>query len=473
MKTIIIKMILMTMLLGSCHAQQKQHSLKKDALEPKIDALVRQYLDLDIFSGVVLVAEQGEPVYHKAFGLADRTTKTPNTIHTKFDIGSMNKTFTRVVALQLIDEGKLKFDDRLGRYLSGFPEQAADKITVEQLLNHTSGYGDYWGPDFDSLPLSKKTIAGLVERIRQLPLHFEPGTDTRYSNSGYILLGAIIEKVTGKTYHQNVKERIIAPLKLNDTYVENKYEVPQRATGYFKTVKGVLKDNNGFVELPNPDGGFQATAMDMLTFHRAFFYGHTLLSEAMKTKDRFFDVIREHAGTGGAIPLAGGFPGANTVHYEILRDKIAIVVFANMDEPVAEQLGAGILAIIRGKTPEKPSLPAAQNVYIAYNEHGLEYVKDHFEQLTRNFHPTDPKSLILNTIGYTFLSDGSIAKAIGVFTLNTELFPEDPNVWDSLGEACAKNGERAKAIRYYKKALEIDPAFPSARNMLEQLEKGR
>ncbi|MEM9687360.1 MAG: tetratricopeptide repeat protein, partial [Bacteroidota bacterium] len=185
----------------------------------------------------------------------------------------------------------------------------------------------------------------------------------------------------------------------------------------------------------------------------------------------FFRMIREHATTGGAIPHAGGFPGANTVAYEILRDKISIIVFANMDEPIAEQLGAGILAIIRGQEPQKPTLPAIQNVYQAYNTHGLDYVKDNFFALIVNFHPEDPKSVILNNIGYEFLKDNAIKKALELFTLNTELFPQDPNVWDSLGEAHIKNGTKAKAIQYYKKALAIDPDFPSAKRMLTRLEK--
>ena len=237
-------------------------------------------------------------------------------------------------------------------------------------------------------------------------------------------------------------------------------------------MKGEIENNNGFVEMSNPDGGFQSTASDILKFYREYHYGNVLLKEETKMKSEFYRMTREHMTTGGAIPMAGGFNGSNTVHYEILRDQISIIVFANMDEPVAEQLGIGILAIIRGEKPMNPSLPAIQNVYKAYNEHGIEYVKSNFDDLIVNFHPTDLKSIILNQIGYEFLFEDDLEEAIKVFQLNVDLFgKEDANVWDSLGEAYLLKGNKHKALEYYKKALQIDPNFPTALEAVQKLEE--
>ena len=109
--------------------------LKKSDFEPQTDAYVQRYLDLDIFSGVVLVAQNGKPVYHKAFGYADRSKKVANTIFTHFDIGSMNKTFTKTAVLQLVRDGLLNLNDKLGQFLDGFPEEASEQVTIGQLLN--------------------------------------------------------------------------------------------------------------------------------------------------------------------------------------------------------------------------------------------------------------------------------------------------------------------------------------------------
>ncbi|GJM34358.1 MAG: hypothetical protein DHS20C18_33590 [Saprospiraceae bacterium] len=468
-KVMITLLIAATFLTGSAQDIGKV-DLKKMDIKDKVDKLVKAYIDLDIFSGVVLIAQDGDPYYHQAFGLANREKNIPNTLTTKFDIGSMNKAFTKVVILQLVEAGKLKLSDKLGEYLEGFPENVATQVTIDQLLNHTSGFGDYHTPGFFEAPRSEKTIEAITKHARTMPLMFAPGSDNSYSNTGYILLGAVIEKITGKSYHENVKKRIIQPLNLKDTYVENKDQVPNRSIGYFKDIKGHIQDNEGFLEIPNPDGGFQSTTTDILTFYREFHYGNQLLKEKTKQLDESWQFMETHRNTGGAIPHAGGFNGANTVLYEVLRDKISVLVFANMDEPVAEQLGVGILAIIRGKVPNQPSLPASQNVYQALQEHGTNYVKENFEALTTNFHPSDPRDFILNAIGYDLLSSGETDEAIQIFEFNTELFPEVANVWDSLGEAWLKKGDKKKALKYYKKALSIQPGLPSAKEAVARLE---
>lgn len=434
-------------------------------MERKVDELVRQYQDLDIFSGVVLVAEQGVPVYHKAFGYADRDAKRKNTLATRFDIGSMNKAFTKVVLLNLVKAGKLRLDDPLGKFLPGFDPVAAQQVTVGQLLAHTSGFGDYHSPAYHDLSYEKKSLDRLLTLIKKLPLQFEPGTEQAYSNAGYVLLGAIIEEVSGKDFFTVVREYTVDRLGLENTYLQNKYQTPERAIGYTRTMRGALEANDYFQDPPGPDGGFYSTTTDMLQFFRAYHYGNTLWDEATKALDPMYPFLKEHANTGGAIPHAGGFPGANTVHYEILRDQISVVVFANMDETVAEELGAGILAIIRGQAPKSPVLPAHLWIYQSYRDKGIDYVRDHFEKLSTNWHPADPKDMILNMIGYNLLySDDpkEIDQAIEVFTLNTELFPDIANVWDSLGEAWRKKGDRQKALQFYRKALKIRPDLPSA-----------
>ena len=458
----------------ACQGQSADQSnvLSDPKLESKVDELVKSYMDIDIFSGVVLIAEKGKPVYHKAFGLANREQNIPNTLNTHFDIGSMNKGFTKVIILQLINEGKLKLDDKLGKFLPGFPKEAAEKITVAHLLNHESGYGGYHTPEYWDIPLEKKSLQTALEHIKKQPLMFEPGTAKEYSNAGYVLLGLIAEKVAGKPYYDIVEERIVKPLAMKETYLRDKYTVPNRAIGYFKNMRGELQNNESFGEIPTPAGGFYSTTSDMLKFYRAYHYGDQLWNEATRSLDEMHGFYQEHLNSGGAMTHAGGFEGANTVHYEILRDQISVLVFANMDEVVAEDLGAGILAIIRGKQPEAPSLPAEQAIYQAINEKGADYIKQNWETLTVNFHPADPKDMILNEIGYTLLMDGKTDEAVEIFKLNTELFPEVANCWDSYGEGLLKKGDKKGALKAYKKALTIRPDLPTAKEAVKQLEKG-
>ncbi|MEL6821073.1 MAG: serine hydrolase, partial [Calditrichota bacterium] len=305
-----------------------------------------------------------------------------------------------------------------------------------------------------------------------LPLLFEPGIEEEYSNTGYVLLGAIIEKVTGKSYYENVKEHITKPLKLNETFVENTHVVRNRAIGYLKSVKGQLENNLEFHEQAKPDGGFYSTAADILKFYQHFYYSDSLVSKTVRENDQYFQLASELREAGGdqAFGNAGGFNGANTVLYEMPGLRTSVVVFANMDEPVAEQLGQGILAIIRGDTPQKPHLPAAQNIYKVWKSKGPEYVKSNFDSLTINFHPDDPRDMILNMVGYELLWDAEIDNAIEAFTLNTKLFPDAANCYDSLGEAWLKKGNRKNALANYRKALELDPQMESARNAIARIQ---
>jgi CubicO group peptidase (beta-lactamase class C family) len=468
LKSIVLLFTISILVSIGCSNNDTSPKLISD-LESKVDRLVKQYTDLDIFSGVVLIAEKGKAVYHKAFRLANRAEKIPNTLDTRFDIGSMNKTFTQVITLKLVNAGKLKLDDKLGQFLDGFPKEASENITIQHLLTHQSGYGDYHTPEYWEIPLERKNLETALNQIRKLPLLFSPGTGDEYSNAGYVLLGLIIEKVTGKSYYDIVEEQITKPLEMNDTYLREKYTVPNRAIGYYKNIKGELLNNDDFGEIPTPAGGFYSTTSDINKFYRAYFYGNSLWDEETRKLNSRYNFYQDHRNTGGAMPHAGGFEGANTVHFEILRDKISVVVFANMDEIVAENLGDGILAIIRGKKPDQPSLPAEQMVYKEYLNNGINYVKSNWERLTKNWHPSDPKDFILNMIGYELLFDGKVDDAVQIFKLNTELFPDIANCWDSYGEGLLVAGKNKESYQAYKNALEIDPNIESAKTKLQEI----
>lgn len=443
--------------------------LNKTKLESKVDRLAEEYIQLDIFSGVILIAEKGKAVYHKPFGLANREEGIPNKRNTLFDIGSMNKTFTSIVVKQIIAEGKLNYNEKLTDYIQGYEDPRVKDITIKHLLDHESGFGDYHKKGFFDLPKEDKTLHAIVDMTRNMSLEFDPGTEEMYSNTGYVLLGAIIEEVSGESYFQNVRERIIEPLKLRNTYLNNLSEIDKdRAKGYYKTVSGELIRNDRYVDEPNPDGGFLSTAKDIMKFYRSYQYDTLLLSKTIKKSDPYFIFVADLP-PGKAIVHAGGFEGFNTVAFQIISDDIIIIVFSNMDEPVAESLGMGILSIIRGQEPPKPSLPATQLVYKFFNDRGIDYVRDNFEKLTVNFHPADPRDYILNIVGYNILSEGRTDEAIDLFKLNTEFFPEVANCWDSLGEAYMVKGDTAAARKAYSMALKINPEMETARNALDNL----
>jgi len=417
----------------------------------RVDQVLKGYLDLEIFSGVVLVAAQDSPIYHKAFGIADRENNQPVETSTLFDIGSMNKTFTSVIVRQLASEGKLNLSDPLSGYVSGFTDPRAADITLTHLLEHRSGFGDYHNEGYFELPESERRLNTIVERAKTEVLMFTPGTEEEYSNLGYVILGAVIEKASGASYFDNVRERIVEPLRLKDTYLDDFKGLGSRiAKGYYYSPLGQLEVSAPTQDIPNPDGGFLSTASDILKFYRSYYYDDLLLSANAREEDPFFKFLREIP-DGKATGAAGGFEGFNSVLLQVISDDFSIVVLANMDEPVAERIGADILALYRGETPKEPQLPAVQNVRMHYEKHGIGYIRDNFEALTVNFHPTDPHDLILNVLGYAYLYGAQdIDQALELFKLNTELFPEVANCWDSYGEALKMQGDIAGAREAYR-----------------------
>src|SRR5437763_11227801 len=157
----------------------------------------------DKFSGVVLVARGGKPFFVKAYGLADKTRNLVNNLETKFNLGSMNKMFTAVAIAQLAEQGKLAFDDKVGKLLPDYPNKdVASKVTIHHLLTHTSGLGSYWNAKFDARRATIKTVADYLGLFADEPLLFEPGARFEYSNSGFIVLGASLERGSGARHYE-------------------------------------------------------------------------------------------------------------------------------------------------------------------------------------------------------------------------------------------------------------------------------
>jgi CubicO group peptidase (beta-lactamase class C family) len=240
----------------------------------------------DKFSGVVLIARDGKPFFVKAYGLADKTRNLANNPETKFNLGSMNKMFTAVAIAQLAEQGKLSFDDKVGKLLPDYPNKdVASKVTIHHLLTHTSGLGSYWNAKFDARRTTIKTVADYLALFADEPLLFEPGARFEYSNSGYIVLGAIIEKVSGQSYYDYVREHIYKPAGMKNTDAYQIAEAtPNLAMGYTslgpddKPASGPRHENTD--SRPNrggPAGGGYSTVEDLLRFANAL-SDHKLLS---------------------------------------------------------------------------------------------------------------------------------------------------------------------------------------------------
>ena len=292
-----------------------------------VDAYVGRLADADAFSGVILLARQGRPFLLRAYGQANKDYAVPNRPDTRFDLGSVTKMFTAVAVLQLAERGKLSLDDPLSKFLPAVPDaDSAKRITVRHLLTHTAGLGDHVGAmSRDPFRARYRTVDRMVELVRGVPPLFEPGTRWRYSNSGFLLLGRVVEKASGQDYYDYIREHVFGPAGMGDTdFCEVDRVNARLAIGYereFSGGRGYWRSNHfdRFVR-GGPEGGAYSTAGDLLRFDRAIRANKLLGPELTRLATAAHPMSASHAygygfevEEGGRIVGHGGsFVGAHT-----------------------------------------------------------------------------------------------------------------------------------------------------------------
>ena len=321
--------------------------------ETELITAVRKKMDeaADRFSGAVLVARNGKTVFAQAYGLADREKKTPNTLKTRFRLGSMNKMFTAVATLQLVQSGKLDLKAPIGNYLADYPnKEVASKVTIEQLLSHTGGTGDIFGPEFDKNRFELKTLQDYVKLYGNRAPEHEPGARWQYSNYGFLLLGVLIEKVSGQSYYDYVRDHIYKPAGMTGTASEpEEQQVPDRSIGYTRFTGGGLRPNTDTLPYRGTSaGGGYSTVEDLLKFATAL-QTHKLMNAQyteMLTTGKVETPGGKYAyGFGDAIVNGtrcfghgGGAPGMNGELKICPGPGYVIAVLANVDPPAASQV---------------------------------------------------------------------------------------------------------------------------------------
>jgi CubicO group peptidase (beta-lactamase class C family) len=330
--------------------------LDEKALITAARARAEQDAAADRFAGAVLIARDGKPVFESAYGLADREKHAPNTLDTRFRIGSMNKMFTATAVLQLVQAGRVKLDAPLATYLPDYPNtELASKVTIHQLLTHTGGTGDIFGPEYETHRLSLRTLADYVSLYGSRPLRFEPGSKWEYSNYGFILLGRVIERVSGMSYYDYVAKYVYAPAGMMSTGSEPEDSaVEKRAVGYTSRAGSALEPNTETLPWRGTSaGGGYSTVGDLLRFanalgeHKLLDAHHTELLTTGKVATPgagkygygFGDVT-----TNGlrCVGHNGGAPGMNG-DLEICDDGYVVAVLANMDPPAAGRISEFII----------------------------------------------------------------------------------------------------------------------------------
>jgi len=453
----------------------------------EIDDLMALYHSHGQFSGTVLVAERGEVVYAKGFGHANREWDVPNETDTKFLLASITKTFTAALVMRLSEEGRLDLDGTLSDYLPWYRNDTGSRITVHSLLTHTSGVPDF----FPRLDRDKRFHADPKEFVLKYcseDLEFEPGSEFGYSNSGYFILGAVIEEVTGSAFEEVLQAEILDRVGMTNTGVDDAERVlARRATGY-QRASLFRYDNGGYLDysVVYAAGAVYSTALDLYLWDRAL-DGNVLLSEesrlAMFTPHHHIGDGRAAAAYGWIVGVddecvpgrelrvaskTGGLNGFHTLMSRYMDDDHLVVLLSNADMTCLHEIRDNLIRVLYGAPYVVPVELIATSLYRIINRDGIDaailYFHDQHPETDDGYQLQEGE---LNGLGYELLREGRIAEAIEIFKLNVEAFPSSANCFDSLGEAYLAAGEVELAERSYETALELDSDSASASQALQ------
>jgi CubicO group peptidase (beta-lactamase class C family) len=339
--------LLLAMLTASALSPGQPRGL--EAAATRIDQIMQARSTAGDFSGAVLVAREGHIVYERAFGFANREWRIANDLNTKFEIGSMTKQFTAMLVLQLVNDGKIDLDGHLSQYLPYYRRDTGSRVTISQLLSHTSGIPNFTElPGFLDGPASRArySVKQFVQDYCSGDLHFEPGTKFEYSNSGYFLLGAILEQVSSVAYERLLQDRIFTLLGMTDTgYTHSETVLVHRASGYERSTGGLQNARYYDMSIPFAAGALYSTVRDLYLWDQAL-YEERLLPAHLR--DLLFKPNLEDYGygwvmlipaadtpyAGESIPMHGGaIFGFQSVIQRILKHRELIVLLDNTDSP--------------------------------------------------------------------------------------------------------------------------------------------
>ena len=354
------------------------HSYTAQEPTVRMEQIAQSYGDSKQFMGSVLVAKDGKILLSKGYGSADLEWNISNSPNTKFRLGSITKQFTSAAILLLEERGKLKIEDPVKKYMPDAPA-AWDKVTIFHLLTHTSGIPSFTSfPDYSATEATPTTPEKLVARFRDKPLEFQPGEQMKYDNSGFALLGYLIEKISGQSYKDFLQENIFKPLSMNDSgYDSNSAILLHRASGYSPGPDG--PQHAGYIDMTIPfsAGALYSTTEDLLRWEQGLFGGKVLSDASLKKmttpfkNDYAFGLVVRAVNGHKVIEHGGGIEGFNTQMSYFPDDKLTVIVLGNLNGGAPGAIASSLASVAHG---EKVILPSERKEVAVPSEILKQYV---------------------------------------------------------------------------------------------------
>ncbi len=454
----------------------------------KIQNIVKAYGGLKWFSGSIIVAKNGVPVYKTAGGLASLDYKVPCALDTKFNLFELSQPFTALAIAQLAEKGKVIFSEPAYRYLPDSVGSLVEpSITLHHLLTHTAGLPDYYRlPEYNANFSDLRTISDLLKIILAQPTRFEAGEQFEHSNSNYVLLAAIIEHVTQKDYTDYIRKEIFKPAGMKQSDLYSWYQVVgNKAAAYqFSGKHKARTAADLYGAYPFGADAIYSTGDDLLLFDKAL-RGNVLLDDAYQ--DKLFtpyvipDTTLEHPETWGygwkvktlngkqVVYQTGNQQGLSTEMRRYLDERFTVLVLSNQHLDRATEVADKIELALFNDSYFVPSGTAAYLVYNAMEKNGIDYAKKHIDAIlsAENLSLASPQ--LLNKLALELIYARKYDLSLAAIQINEQKFPRDPSVLDTYGEYYYQAGDLATSIRYFKEKLAVKPTDKRAAGMIQSL----
>ena len=487
-KAVIHVIVLFVITLTISCKQNKTEKVKESTKPTKIDELMSTYSKNGKFNGAVLVSEDNVVIYKKGFGMANMEWDIPNQTDTKFRIASITKQFTATLIMQLVSEGKLDLHIPISTYLPDYPKKNADIITIHHLLTHTSGTPDFHEfISYKEMDPYRYLPRELVTIFAEGDLKFTPGEEFSYTNTGYVLLGVIIEKITSKTYQQVLQEKIFDPLRMHNSGFDVNYKVlKNRAAGYEnRYLRGDYVNANYIdMSIPYAAGSIYSTVEDLFLWdqalqtekllpkkYRNLLYGKYVSAFNGRHYGYGWIIGGMQVGNTGerieTISHGGGMSGVKTLFTRIPSSKSSIILLSNTERSSRFEITNSIIGILENKS-YNPKKSVAYTLKDLIAEEGIIKGQEHYKEvISSSDYYIDVDEM--NIAGYELMWADKLEEAIVVFELNVKAFPESFIVYDSYGEGLLVKGDTIQAIKNYKKSVVLNPKNRSGINILKEL----
>lgn len=439
----------------------------RNDLRAQVDAYMRAAVANDHFTGAVLLAHDGAPLFDAAYGMASYELGVPNTPRTVFHIASLTKQFTAMAIMQLRDRGRLNVDDPICTYLANCPP-AWKPITIRHLLTHTSGIRNVsslteWD---DDLSLKHYTRAGFVDLFRALPLRFPPGDKYEYSNSGYFLLGLIVERISGSGFGDYLEANIFKPLGMSHSgYDDNRAIVPGAASGYYSRGSSFITATYVDPSTRLGDTGIVSTTGDLLRWDQAL-YTEKLVSR--HTLDEIFTPYKNGYAYGWEVGMrfgrrtaghSGSDGGFSSYILRFPDDRVTVIILGNGDRMSAARTAIDLSAMMFGASYKTPASQLRDELWDSVERGSVAAATARFDR-ARSETPAraDATGDTLVEVGYDLIDARKLVEADAIFRFGLQLFPKLTYAWDGLADSAAARDDHGTAIDYFERSLKLDPS---------------